>query len=418
MTCLTGWWWTWKALAFLLPTLFFFCFLFFVFSIFVADSNYVVWVFMEAYTYLSTWTLPLGNSCLALSAMGVNLVSATIWTSRHQGHFCSSIPWDGTGPWAFTMLPCRKMSWKVTVLNVPAFLIAASWACRAGGRGRSGEGVEKSWIMCWHCLQQSTLLSRGESPHHLAKDSCRMGPPGIRDSYRVDCALRHFLVQNSTLFAPQPKGIRSDACAFQQEGRMGKNSAVSDCFQPSILFLFYPCSRLFTCDCLFYFHLYARQLFILYPYGASNVGFMGRADGQCRDTITTYKYITVAAWGTAKVSVLPSEEWVQQDNLVIPGYLQVVLKSLCWAVLLTCLDSLRRRNIKPEDDTAIICLISVCSSWKQGNWNLCFWVSSLWYLCTSSAAKLHIFAFIMDTEGQWSVQCIDFSTGLVLEGFF
>lgn len=48
----------------------------------------------------------------------------------------------------------------------------------------------------------------------------------------------------------------------------------------------------------------------------------------------------MAAWRTAKVSALPSEEWVQQDNLVIPGYLQVVLKSLCWAVLLTCLDAL------------------------------------------------------------------------------
>lgn len=67
---------------------------------------------------------------------------------------------------------------------------------------------------------------------------------------------------------------------------------------------------------------------------------MGRADGQCRDTVTAYKYIIVAAWGTAKVSALPGEEWVQQDNLVIPGYLQVVLKSLCLAVFLTCLDSL------------------------------------------------------------------------------
>lgn len=121
---------------------------------------------------------------------------------------------------------------------------------------------------------------------------------------------------------------------------MGKNSAISDCFQPSILFLFYPCSRLFTCDCLFYFHLHARPFFILYPYGASNVGFMGRADGQWRDTVTTHKYIIEATWGTAKVSALPSEEWVQQDNLVIPGYLQVVLKSFCWAVLLSCLDSL------------------------------------------------------------------------------
>lgn len=137
--------------------------------------------------------------------------------------------------------------------------------------------------------------------------------------------MRHILIQNSSLFAPQPRGIRSDACALEQEGRMGKNSAISDCFQPRILFLFYPCSRVFTCDCLFNFHLYARSFFILYPYGASNVGFMGRADGQCRDTVTAYKYIIVAAWGTAKVSALPGEEWVQQDNLVIPGYLQLLL---------------------------------------------------------------------------------------------
>lgn len=76
---------------------------------------------------------------------------------------------------------------------------------------------------------------------------------------------------------------------------MNKTNAFSDCFQPSILFLLYPYSRIFTCDCLFYFHLYARSSFILYPYGANNVGFMRRAEGQCRDTITTYKYITVAA---------------------------------------------------------------------------------------------------------------------------
>lgn len=125
---------------------------------------------------------------------------------------------------------------------------------------------------------------------------------------------------------------------------MNKNGAFSDCFQPSILFLLYPYSRLFTCDCLFYFHLYARSSLNLYPYGANNVGYMRRADRQCKDAITTYKYIIVAARGTAKVSALPSGEPVQQDNLVFPGYLQVVLKSLCWAVLLTCSDALMEKE--------------------------------------------------------------------------
>lgn len=71
---------------------------------------------------------------------------------------------------------------------------------------------------------------------------------------------------------------------------------------------------------------------------------MRRADGQCRDTIPAYKYIVVAARGTVTVSALPNGEPLQQGNLVFPGYLQLVLKSLCWAVLLTCLDALMEKK--------------------------------------------------------------------------
>lgn len=55
--------------------------------------------------------------------------------------------------------------------------------------------------------------------------------------------------------------------------------------------------------------------------------------------------------------------------------------------------------MKPEADTAVVCLISVCGSWKQGNWNLCL-STQFMVPVPLSAAKLHIFTFIMDTEGQ------------------
>ena len=45
-----------------------------------------------------------------------------------------------------------------------------------------------------------------------------------------------------------------------------------------------------------------------------------------------------------KLSALPSGEPVQQDNLVFPGYLQVVLNSFFWAVLLTCSDALMEKK--------------------------------------------------------------------------
>lgn len=68
---------------------------------------------------------------------------------------------------------------------------------------------------------------------------------------------------------------------------MNKNDVFGDCFQPSILFLLHPYISLFTCDCFFHFHLYARSSFIFYLYGANDVGFMRRAVGQSRDRIKT-----------------------------------------------------------------------------------------------------------------------------------
>lgn len=195
---------------------------------------------------------------------------------------------------------------------------------------------------------------------------------------------------------------------------MDKKGAISDCFQPSILFLFYPCSRLFTCDCLFYFHLYARSFFILYPYGANNVGFMGRADGQCRDTITTKKYIIVAAWGTAKVSALPSEGWLQQDNLVIPGYLQVVLKSLCWAVLLTCSDALNGGEIWSQRLTQLSFVWFLCVAPGNRGTEICAFEYPVYGTCAPPVLQISIYFF---HHGRWrAMKCAMFRLFHKLKG--
>lgn len=86
-----------------------------------------------------------------------------------------------------------------------------------------------------------------------------------------------------------------------------------------------------------------------------------------------------ANWGTSTAS-----------QFCISRLFTGVLKILCWAVLLTCSDTLIEKKYEAEAGAAAVCLISVCGSLKQRNWNLCSQVASLWYLCTSSAAKLQI----------------------------
>lgn len=124
-----------ERLGFSSPCPFFFPFIFF-FSVFVADSNYIVWVFIEACTYLSTWALPLGNSSLVLVCNGVNLVLATIRTGRHQDDFCSSITWwwdRGTSLYHVGKGPGGWLCWTC----LPLWFLAPEPATQVG-QGRSG----------------------------------------------------------------------------------------------------------------------------------------------------------------------------------------------------------------------------------------------------------------------------------------